>query len=96
MQRGYSVLARRWRGSSGEIDLIVAAPDGVVVVEVKKSRSFDRAVQALSSRQAERIYGAASEFIGTLPTGQLTNVRLDVGLVNEIGEIRILENAIMF
>ena len=92
---GMPVLAQRWRGSSGEIDLIVRNGDGVVFVEVKKSRSHAQAVQRLTQQQMTRIYGAGSEFLATQPGGQLTDVRFDVASVDEYGQIDVIENVDM-
>jgi len=92
---GYPTVARRWRGSCGEIDLIAQDGDGVIFIEVKKSRSHARAAQRVTLRQLERIYGAGSEFLATQPKGQLTNVRVDVALVDETGRIDIIENVSM-
>ena len=92
-RRGYSVLRRRWRGTSGEIDLIMRNGDLLVFVEVKKSRSLENAAQSLSSRQMQRIYASAEEFIGTQPMGSLTEGRFDVALVDGVGYQRIIENA---
>lgn len=94
-RRGREIAQRRWRGQAGEVDLIVREGDCVVFVEVKKSRSFARASERLTERQMARIYASASEFIGTEPAGQLTEVRFDLALVNGIGELRIIENAFM-
>lgn len=93
-RRGYPLLARRWRGQAGEIDLVMQDGDGVIMVEVKKSRSFARAAERLSQRQIERLVQAAEEFLGTQPDGSLTDVRFDVALVNAHGEIRVIENAL--
>lgn len=90
---GMQVAARRWRGSEGEIDLIMRDGEDLVFVEVKKSKSFAAASERLSMRQMQRIYGAASEFLAGEPRGQLTNLRFDVALVNGVGEIRVVENA---
>lgn len=87
-------MARRWRGQAGEIDLIMQDGDGVVMVEVKKSRSFARAADRLTQRQIGRLMLAAEEFLGTQPRGSLTNVRFDVALVNAHGEIKVIENAL--
>ncbi len=38
-QRGYRIVARRWRGAGREIDLIVEKADVVAFVEVKTRRS---------------------------------------------------------
>ena len=66
----------------------------LVFVEVKKSRSFDHAMQHLSSRQIARLLRAGEEFAGTQPRGSLTEMRFDVALMNEQGMIRIVENAL--
>ncbi|MGP6087700.1 YraN family protein [Antarctobacter jejuensis] len=94
LRRGYPALSRRWRGQGGEIDLVVQDGDGVVIVEVKKSRSFSRAMDRLSQRQIARLCAAAEEYVGTMPRGSLTDIRFDVALVNDRGEIRIVENAL--
>lgn len=92
-RRGFAVARQRWRGQSGEIDLIVRDGSVVIFVEVKKSRSLDLAAQSLSDRQMQRIATSAEEFIGGEPKGSLTEVRFDVALVDRTGEVRIIENA---
>lgn len=92
-RRGHGTRGHRWRGKSGEIDLIAEDGEGLIFVEVKKSRDFSRAAERLSSRQMQRIYMSASEYLGQMPRGQLTPVRFDVALVNEAGAIEIIENA---
>ena len=92
-RRGLPLAERRWRGRIGEIDLIVQNGNGLVFVEVKKSKSFDRAVAQLSTAQMRRIYATAEEYLIGMPKGQLTEVRFDVALVNAHGEVKIIENA---
>lgn len=92
-RRGHPLMHDRWRGRSGEIDLIAEDGDGLIFIEVKKSRSFDAAAQRVTARQQARIYHAAAEFLEHMPKGQLTNVRFDVALVNQNGEIHVIENA---
>lgn len=90
---GREICARRWRGSLGEIDLIARDGAEVIFIEVKQSKTHALAAEHLTERQMARIYGAASEFIGGEPAGQLTSVRFDVALVDGQGRIEILENA---
>lgn len=90
---GRKVCARRWRGSSGEIDLIARDGAEVIFIEVKHSKTHAMAAEHLGLRQMARIYAAASEFIGQEPAGQLTPVRFDVALVDGRGAIEVLENA---
>jgi putative endonuclease len=92
-RRGLEVLHRRWRGISGEIDLVLRAPETYVFCEVKFGPSFDLALQRLRQGQLERIYHAASEYIGLTPEGQLAPVRFDVAAVDGSGAVRILESA---
>ncbi len=91
--RGYRVLARRWRGQAGEIDLVLGHGVTVVFVEVKKAITLARAAERLSRRQMDRICLAASEYCGTIASGMLTEMRFDAALVDEIGGIEIVENA---
>ncbi|MHC0052418.1 YraN family protein [Actibacterium sp. D379-3] len=92
-RRGLAIAGRRWRGVGGEIDLIARDGDGLIFIEVKKSRSFASAAARVSRRQMGRIMTAASEFVAGEPRGQLTDMRFDVALVNGHGQIEILENA---
>ncbi|WP_095589515.1 YraN family protein [Actibacterium ureilyticum] len=91
---GAQVLERRWRGTAGEVDLILEQGGTVVFVEVKQSRDTGTAALHLTDRQAARIYAAAEEFLATRPGGLLTETRIDVALVDGQGNITIIENAI--
>jgi putative endonuclease len=93
-QRGLPIAERRWRGTRGEIDLIARDGAALIFVEVKKARDFARAAERLTRAQAERIWATASEFLAGEPRGQMTEVRLDLALVDGMGRIRIIENAI--
>ena len=90
---GRAVCARRWRGSTGEIDLIARDGADVIFIEVKQSRTHAMAAERLTPWQMQRIYGAASEFLAGEPRGQLTEVRFDLALVDAAGRIEIVENA---
>lgn len=90
---GRAVCARRWRGQSGEIDLIARDGAEVIFIEVKQSRTHAQAAEHLTPQQMARLYNAASEFLAGEPAGQLTNVRFDLALVDGIGRIEVLENA---
>ncbi|MBS1301318.1 YraN family protein [Loktanella sp. SALINAS62] len=93
LRQGCPTVARRWRGTAGEIDLIVRDAATLVFVEVKKSSTFDRAATHITRRQADRICTAATAFVASEPTGQLTPMRFDVALVDGIGAVRIIPNA---
>ncbi|MFP4274867.1 MAG: YraN family protein [Paracoccaceae bacterium] len=91
---GHAVACRRWRGRSGEIDLIARDGDALIFVEVKHSRDFARAAGSLGARQIRRLLCAAEEYLGTQPLGALTPMRFDVALVNGAGEVQVIENAL--
>lgn len=91
---GRPVIARRWRGSVGEIDLIAREGEVVVFIEVKKSATHALAAQHLTPAQQRRILATASEFVGHEPKGELTDMRFDVALVDATGRIEIIENAL--
>ncbi|MEO0371323.1 MAG: YraN family protein [Pseudomonadota bacterium] len=93
VDRGCDLLESRWRGQSGEIDLIFFDAGALVFVEVKKARSFDAAAQQLRPAQARRIHMAACEYLAHASDGQLSEMRFDLGLVNSAGEIDIREGA---
>lgn len=93
-RRGLRVEAHRWRGRGGEIDLIARDGGEIVFVEVKKSRSMAAAAAHLSQRQMRRLQQAALEYLVGEPAGQNTPMRFDVALVDAMGRIEVLENAI--
>ncbi|MDO5756375.1 MAG: YraN family protein [Rhodobacterales bacterium] len=88
---GLQVIESRWRGSSGEIDLILADEDKLVFAEVKQARTHDAAIASLSAAQMRRIHSAAAEYLAHCPAGQLTNVRFDLAVVDGAGRCAILE-----
>lgn len=93
--RGHAVAGTRWRGTGGEIDLVMRKGGEVVFVEVKKARSIREAAFRLSARQLRRLYDAAAEFLAGEPLGLGTPVRFDLALVGGAGEIEIVENVML-
>lgn len=91
--QGALLLENRWRGESGEIDLILRAQGSYVFCEVKRAATFDLAMQRLGVAQMQRIHLAASEYLGQTPEGQLAPVRFDLAVVDGAGALRILQNA---
>lgn len=94
-RRRHTFAAQRWRGKSGEIDLIMRDGGTVIFVEVKKSKSFDAAALRLQRRQMDRLCRSASEFLAGEPLGQLTEMRFDLAMVNGDGAVKVIENAFM-
>jgi len=90
--RGAQVLTRRWRGTGGEIDLVLWDAGTYVFCEVKKAATFDLALERVRPVQVQRIFNAASEYLGHTAEGQLAPVRFDLALVDATGDLRIMEN----
>lgn len=94
-RNGMAITAERWRGTGGEIDLVAQDGDGLVFIEVKKSRSHARAAGRLSMRQIGRLFDAAGEYMAAFCAGGGVNARFDVALVDGAGRIEIIENALV-
>ncbi|MBL9073919.1 YraN family protein [Tabrizicola sp.] len=90
---GIAICARNWRGITGEIDLVGRRGDEVIFVEVKQSRTHDMAASHISQAQIRRIFATVDEFLAGEPKGLLTDVRIDLALVDGRGRIEVLENA---
>lgn len=85
---GCDILARRWRGAAGEIDLIVRDGETIVFVEVKKASTLSDAAERLGRRQMDRICLAACEYCGLD-----ADMRFDAALVDELGRVELLHDA---
>jgi len=91
--RGVAICAQRWRGQCGEIDLVGRLGDEVIVIEVKQSRTHDLAASHVTPGQVGRIFATAEEFLAGEPKGLMTDLRIDLALVDGQGRIEVLENA---
>ncbi len=91
---GRPVLERRWRGKGGEIDVIARDGDETVFVEVKRSDTHAAAALRVGDHQVRRLFDCAGEYMGTMPDGLLSAVRFDVALVDAVGRIEVIENAL--
>lgn len=92
---GYRVVAQRWRGGGGELDFVFEGQEGLVFVEVKTARTHDLAAARVSQAQIYRIFKAATIFADHYAPETLIDMRFDVALVDSVGAVQILENAMM-
>jgi putative endonuclease len=62
---GWTVLAKKWRGTSGEVDLVADSGELVVLVEVKTRRgeSHGRAEEAVSPAKCGRLLLLGQQFV---------------------------------
>ena len=63
--RGYSVLARRYRVRSGELDIVARDGETLVFVEVKAraSHAFGTAAEAVTPAKQRRLMRLATEYM---------------------------------
>jgi putative endonuclease len=94
LRTGHHLRNRRWRGGVGEIDLVMEKAGEIVFVEVKASRTHAEAAQALRGGQITRLLRSAEAYIGQLPRGLMTPMRFDVALVDRMGRVDVIENAL--
>ena len=80
--KGYRILARRWRGRSGEIDLVARRGGTLAIVEVKMRQDRERAALAATGRGPGRIGRAAAEYLAGRPDLRLLDVRFDLVLAS--------------
>jgi len=91
---GAVLLHKRWRARGGEIDLILEDANGLIFVEVKKSKSLARAAERLGNAQIGRLWSTAEAYLAQRDLSLDTNLRFDVALVDQQGHIEIIQNAL--
>jgi putative endonuclease len=79
--KGYRVVARRFRASAGEIDLIAVRRGLVAFVEVKRRRDSIAAEAAITPLQRRRIHRAADVFVTRYASYREYERRFDVVFV---------------
>lgn len=78
VRRGWTVLARRWRGAGGELDLVLARGRLVAICEVKTRGDAEALVEPLTAAQRARIARAAEAYLAARPALAGRRVRIDL------------------
>jgi putative endonuclease len=97
-RRGYRLLARNWRCPLGEIDLVVARDDVVVICEVKArtSASMGPPHEAVDQAKRRKVRMVAEAFLAARGLRE-ARCRLDVAgvrlLADGRAEVRVYEDA---
>lgn len=89
--RGAEVLARRWRGPEGEIDIVLREGGCLVFVEVKAGRTAE-ARDVISAAQWARLERTALRYMLLAQTGEIP-ARFDAAFVGADGAVAVVENA---
>jgi putative endonuclease len=79
----YKILARRYKTSLGEIDIIASKNNTLVFVEVKARKTVEKCYIAISDKQLQRIQRASGIFINRNRNFQQYFIRFDVILVSD-------------
>src|SRR2546421_2245579 len=69
--KGFRILARRWKSSVGEIDIVARRRQLLVFVEVKARARLDDAAWSVTDRQRARICAAAEAWLARFPDGSI-------------------------
>lgn len=77
-RRGWTILAERWRGAGGELDLVAARGTTVIACEVKTRAAPDSLIDPLTVAQRARIARAAEAFVALHPDLPARELRLDL------------------
>ncbi|AQS89288.1 hypothetical protein A0U93_04550 [Neoasaia chiangmaiensis] len=91
---GLSVLATRHRTPLGELDIVAADAENLIIVEVKQRARLSDAAYALTSRQSQRLLAATEYLLATNPAYQRSNVRIDVIVFDENFQARRIKDAV--
>ena len=79
--RGYRILARNYRTSVGEIDIIARRAATICIVEVKRRATRAGALEAIRPRNRQRIIAATRIWLAENPPAQTDSLRFDAILV---------------
>lgn len=92
-QAGFRILARNWRSTNGEIDLIARRGDLVVICETKARRNdrFGPAAGAVDVRKQQRLRRLAATWLHESGTRGVT-VRFDVAAITGV-DVEIIAGA---
>lgn len=95
-QKGYKTINERYRGASGEIDLIVTKETCLVFVEVRYRKKNRNAIESITLLKKQRLTTAAQHFIAN-NSDLIKNypfIRFDVVLLSKDSSmIQHIENA---
>lgn len=93
MAKGWRILGFRLRTTQGEIDLLALRGRTLAVVEVKRRRTLDEALAAVTPVQRDRLIRAAEALAAQRKSLQNRAVRLDLFAIAPGARPRHIENA---
>jgi putative endonuclease len=79
--KGYRILARRYAGGGGEIDLVASRGDVIAFVEVKRRDEFGTALDSIGPQKRRRFARAARHWLARNGWAASRTLRCDAVLV---------------
>lgn len=79
--KGFRILARRWKGPAGEIDLVARRGRLLVFVEVRRRPTIEEAAFSIGPDKRRRLERAAGAFLVARPALADLDMRFDAILV---------------
>jgi len=88
----YEILAHRYQGYFGEIDIIAKRFKNLAFIEVKARNNIEDIEDILTNHQIRRIKKSAESFVLLNPRLKNLNYRYDLVAVNKYFRIRYFKN----
>ncbi len=92
---GYELVETRKRCPEGEIDLLMRCGAELVAIEVKSSATHDLACEHATQDQLRRVSLACERCMQDMASDGISDMRLDLALVDGQGRIRVLEGVFL-
>ena len=94
VKKGYTILARRFKGNGGELDLIATKEQTVSLVEVRFRKTISDAAESITPLKRTRLYKVAEYFLSqnTEICEKYPFIRFDVVLLSKDGSIMHIED----
>jgi len=90
-KQGYHILARNWRGSRGEIDVVASKAGFLVFLEVKYRTTLrlGDGTEAVGPAKQRALIRAAREFLHRYPEKREPRIRFDVVTITREGGLSL-------
>jgi putative endonuclease len=95
IQQGLKALTRNWRCKTGELDVVMADADTLVIVEVRarSQQGFGGAAASVDARKQQKLARTALAWVQAHPQWQDAPIRFDVVTFEADGQGRWLQAA---
>lgn len=96
LAEGYDLVACRKRCPEGEIDILMRQGAQLVAIEVKSSATHDLAMEHACPAQLHRVSMACERCMQDMAGEGISDMRLDLALVDGRGRIEVMESFLYF